>query len=417
MVSAIGVSGTAITVTWSNVTSEAGYVLQRCTGASCTDFASIQTLPINTTVFTDTDLSVGTTYRYRVFAFNEAGFLDYSASVPGTPLPPPLPPTSIAAATASDTRADVTWSHAGGTTGFSIYRCSGAGCTPSTQVASVDGNARSYANTGLSPLTAYRYAITALNSGGTSLLSSVAGTSTWSQYFSCTAGTVGTNRLEGFNLNIVSTDCPLGSDRARAFNVSTTAPRFAAVATSSVGADITVLNVNTGASRFLQTTPPGWPVGFAAVTATSSIVSTDRFALSAPSGTTYQIATARCGFTPRIDGTAQTWTVPSASECASSSSGMYGLFGLDASWSTLLPDIRIRVTTTATTNFTVCLLKWGFSSTTTQQCASSASVLSAVEFTQNLDDWGSVPGLYAVRIYQATGFAQWGSFSLTITKE
>ena len=69
-----------------------GYRVERCQGASCTDFAQVGT-PTGTT-FTDTGLTALTTYRYRVRAVDAAGNLsDYSsvatATTPETPATPP----------------------------------------------------------------------------------------------------------------------------------------------------------------------------------------------------------------------------------------------------------------------------------------------------------------------------------------
>jgi hypothetical protein len=54
------------------------YRLQRCAGATCTNFALIARLGKNVTTFVDTGLTAGRTYRYRVRAYNEAGFSSYS---------------------------------------------------------------------------------------------------------------------------------------------------------------------------------------------------------------------------------------------------------------------------------------------------------------------------------------------------
>jgi YD repeat-containing protein len=53
-----------------------------------------------------------------------------------------------------------------GVTGYLISRCSGAGCTSFTQIASVSGTTLSYSNTGLSSATSYSYEVRATDAAG-----------------------------------------------------------------------------------------------------------------------------------------------------------------------------------------------------------------------------------------------------------
>jgi fibronectin type 3 domain-containing protein len=76
-----------IDLTWAdNSDNEDGFVVERCTGADCTDFAQIATVGANTEAFVDTGLSRNTTYSYRVRAFNTAGNSRYSNTVSVTTL-------------------------------------------------------------------------------------------------------------------------------------------------------------------------------------------------------------------------------------------------------------------------------------------------------------------------------------------
>ena len=56
-----------------NATTESGFTVQRCTGATCTNFAPLANAGVDATAYVDTTVTVNTTYRYRVFAFNAAG--------------------------------------------------------------------------------------------------------------------------------------------------------------------------------------------------------------------------------------------------------------------------------------------------------------------------------------------------------
>jgi hypothetical protein len=61
-----------------NATTESAYVVERCTGSGCTNFASRASLPANSTGYTDAAVARGTTYRYRVMATATAGNSGYS---------------------------------------------------------------------------------------------------------------------------------------------------------------------------------------------------------------------------------------------------------------------------------------------------------------------------------------------------
>ncbi|MFZ4656958.1 MAG: right-handed parallel beta-helix repeat-containing protein [Caldilineaceae bacterium] len=65
---------------WVETTSnETGFKLQRCTGATCTNFAQVALLPANGIGYHDTGLTANTTYRYRVAAYTADGNSAYSA--------------------------------------------------------------------------------------------------------------------------------------------------------------------------------------------------------------------------------------------------------------------------------------------------------------------------------------------------
>jgi hypothetical protein len=79
------VANRRISLAWDdNSTNETGFKLERCTGATCTNFAQITQTGANVTTFTNTGLARRTTYRYRVRAFNATGNSAYSNIVNGT---------------------------------------------------------------------------------------------------------------------------------------------------------------------------------------------------------------------------------------------------------------------------------------------------------------------------------------------
>jgi hypothetical protein len=91
--SATAVSTSAISLSWTdNAGDEAGFVIERKTGAGY--FAPIASAAVNVTNYTDTGLSSGTTYTYRVGATNASGSSAWSAEASATTPETPAPSVS-----------------------------------------------------------------------------------------------------------------------------------------------------------------------------------------------------------------------------------------------------------------------------------------------------------------------------------
>lgn len=76
---ATAIAKTQIKLSWTdNATNEGGFKIERCTGATCTNFAQIATVGSNVITYSNTGLKRATTYRYRVSAYNAGGFSVYS---------------------------------------------------------------------------------------------------------------------------------------------------------------------------------------------------------------------------------------------------------------------------------------------------------------------------------------------------
>src|SRR5207244_1638646 len=115
---------------------------ERCTGASCTNFAQIGTTTTLTT-FPDSGLTASTAYRYRVLAADAAGNLsNYSNIASATTLTAsdttaPTAPSGLAATASSSTQIGLTWA---ASTYFparrtsDLERCTGASCTNFAQI-------------------------------------------------------------------------------------------------------------------------------------------------------------------------------------------------------------------------------------------------------------------------------------------
>jgi serine protease len=97
--SATATSTSAISLSW-NASSDsggsglAGYKLERCTGAACTNFAQIATT--TSTSFNNSGLAAATSYRFRVRAYDGAGnHSGYSSIASATTQSTAPPPTSV----------------------------------------------------------------------------------------------------------------------------------------------------------------------------------------------------------------------------------------------------------------------------------------------------------------------------------
>jgi fibronectin type 3 domain-containing protein len=81
---ATGVSGVQINLSWTASTDNAGvasYLVERCQGTGCSTFAQMGTTPGTTTTYSDTGLSPNTSYSYRVRATDAAGNLSSYSNV------------------------------------------------------------------------------------------------------------------------------------------------------------------------------------------------------------------------------------------------------------------------------------------------------------------------------------------------
>ena len=180
---AAAVSANRIDLSWSdNSSNEDGFEIERCEGSGCTTFLSIGQAPANAAGFSNTALSGGTTYTYRVRAFNAGGGSGYSntaeTTTPEAPVPPAAP-ASLAATAVSISRIDLTWTDASSNEeGFDIERCLGTGCANFVSIAQASAGAASYSDTGRAAGTTYQYRVRAFNAGGPSAYSNTASATT-----------------------------------------------------------------------------------------------------------------------------------------------------------------------------------------------------------------------------------------------
>ncbi len=75
------ITSTAITISWTdNSSSETAYIVERCSGASCTNFAQVASKAADSTSHTESGLTAATVYRFRVKSTNSFGSSEYMTS-------------------------------------------------------------------------------------------------------------------------------------------------------------------------------------------------------------------------------------------------------------------------------------------------------------------------------------------------
>ena len=172
---ALATASDAISLSWTdNAVNEEGYTVERSLDGVA--FSVLANTNANASSFADTGLTAGTTYFYRVIAFNSVGSSAYSnVASATTPTPqPPLSPTALVATGTSDTTIELTWTAGSSNeTGFSVERAD-PGVGNWSQLTTVGAGVTLYVDGGLAPLTSFDYRVSAFNSVGTSAPSNVA---------------------------------------------------------------------------------------------------------------------------------------------------------------------------------------------------------------------------------------------------
>lgn len=165
-----------------NSSNESGFIPERCIGtaafcnANPSFFVALPATGQDVTDVVDTGLTEGTTYAWRVKAFNAVGDSDYSNTVEATtPFPPPAPTNLTATANGSRLQVDLTWQDNATTeTGYVIQRCSGSGCTNFISVAFLPTDYEKYKDQGVQHGKFYRYRAYAESNTGNSDFSNIA---------------------------------------------------------------------------------------------------------------------------------------------------------------------------------------------------------------------------------------------------
>lgn len=182
------ISATRIDLSWTdNSTTEDGYIVERCAGVGCSDFAVLDSLPVDATSYQNDGIATQTSFSYRVYAYNIAGPSDITGPLTATTITPAAP-SGLSAVLAAPGQIDLTWlDNASNEIEYRVERCS-AGTTKcatadsmnvyAVEVATLPSGSTFHSDGGLAPSTLYFYRVRATNIAGTSPYSAIVSRST-----------------------------------------------------------------------------------------------------------------------------------------------------------------------------------------------------------------------------------------------
>ncbi len=137
----------------------AAYDVERCTGMGCSNFSQIGSVSASTLTYTDTTISSGTAYNYRVRAQGSSGpSSDYSTVQTVSPIVPYIV-SSLVATPARTLTWNASAESGGSISRYSIERCTGDGCSGFSQIATTSST--SYTDTSAAAGTTYNYRVRA----------------------------------------------------------------------------------------------------------------------------------------------------------------------------------------------------------------------------------------------------------------
>ncbi len=151
-----------------------GYRIERCQGAGCSNFSQIAAPTGTGTTYSDTTVTAGTSYGYRIRAVDAAGNLGpygntATVTTPAPDTSPPTVPGTLSATAVSAGRIDLSWAAASdnvGVTGYRVERCQGSGCSGFAQIAVPAGTGTTYSDTTVAAGTSFSYRVRATDAAG-----------------------------------------------------------------------------------------------------------------------------------------------------------------------------------------------------------------------------------------------------------
>jgi len=161
------ISANSVKLEWEDKSSnETGFIIER-KGKGITPYTEIATVDANVTTYTDTGLTAGNEYTYRVCASNQNGESAFAGPVTvkteidlGIPMSKLSAPTELAADIVTDTQVVLSWQdNSDIESGFSIERAMGSGIY--TQLATVAEDVTDYTDSSVAKGNTYTYRVRA----------------------------------------------------------------------------------------------------------------------------------------------------------------------------------------------------------------------------------------------------------------
>jgi chitodextrinase len=165
---ASGVTASSVALMWTASSGTvSNYQIERCQGATCTNFVQVGT-STTTTFLNNSGLLANTTYRYRVRATNSAGASPYSGIVNVTTTSSTgCVPTNLTVIGTTPSSVTITWSPPPApcnTAGYDVFRAAGA--SGGTFVLVGQPTNPPFTNTGLASGSTFRYQVRARDTQG-----------------------------------------------------------------------------------------------------------------------------------------------------------------------------------------------------------------------------------------------------------
>ena len=154
-----------VSLSWTGSSGATSYNVYRGTSSGGESGTPIAT-GLTGTSYTDSSVTNGSTYFYKVAAVNAAGTSGQSNEASATPEPsiPPAPATLLA--TPGNATVTLNWTASSGATSYSVFRGTSSGGEGSTAIGTSTGT--SYTDSSVTNGTTYFYTVKAVNTAGTS---------------------------------------------------------------------------------------------------------------------------------------------------------------------------------------------------------------------------------------------------------
>ena len=321
----------SVTLSWTAPAGAASYNIYRATAAG-----GESTTPIATNVavasYTDSGLTNGTKYFYKVAAVNAGGTSALSTEASATPEPPaPAAPTGLTA-TPGNASVTLSWTAPTGAASYNIYRGTTAGGESATPIAT-GVVAASYTDSGLTNGTKYFYKVAAVNVGGTSALSAEASATPEPPAPASIAATAGGNQSAqvntAFNTALQATVKDAVGNPVPGVTVTFAAPGSGASGKFGAAASAAATTNAQGVATAPAFTANGTAGSYLATAGVSGVASAASFALTnTAAASTTQVTNAAAVYSPASQSVSLTATVSSASAPATGGSVTFTVKGL-----------------------------------------------------------------------------------------